>query len=231
MHGERSWSIDSIEKVIPCIHHHQGKIDNFPKPRIIKSHFFPPKKYPRVVFLVRDGRDVCVEYYDRCTKLDGYQYGFETFVKKLCQGKIWPGAWHRHALAWLASARRLPFLLVKYEDLLAHTETQLSAILDFVGIRATHKTIQAAVAKATPETYRNLHREIQRYRIRSFTGGVSATYGAWKSVFSDDLNAFFVNYAGKALKSLGYREDRMHGAPSPVPYHRSGFEPPDRNAP
>jgi estrone sulfotransferase len=209
IYGDRSWSIDSIERVIPCIHHHQGRVEGYPRPRIIKSHFFPPAKYPRVVFLVRDGRDVCVEYYDRCLKLNGYPFGFETFVRELCLGKIWPGAWHRHALTWLRQAQSMPLLLVRYEDLLQDTQTQLHRILDFIGIRATQEAVDNAIAKATPESYRNLHLEIQSYRQRSFTGGVSATYGAWRSMFSDDLNGVFLKCAGKTLRLLGYGEGQM----------------------
>ena len=210
IYGDRKWSIDSIEKVIPCIHHHQGRVDDYQRPRIIKSHFFPPVKYPRVIFLVRDGRDVCVEYYDRCRKLDDYPFGFETFVRELCEGKIWPGAWHHHALAWLRQVRRIPSIIVRYEDLLKQTQSRLQSMLDFIGIRPTNEAVANAISKATPQTYRDLHLEIKSYSQRSFTGGVSATYGAWRSMFTDDLNRAFLKRAGKALRLLGYDKGKRN---------------------
>ncbi len=195
----------SVHAIIPDVH--SGDIDTLtevPRPRIIKSHFTPIHEYPRIIYLVRDGRDVCVSYYDLCIKKYGYKADFEDFVKDLCAGRLFPSPWHIHVMEWLQKSDTKPLLFVRYEDILVDPAGELAKMLRFAGYETDGEKLKSAVENTRLETIWSQIRATPENQAVGFAGGVSGKAGKWREVFSDSLHSFFLDVSGRALKRCGY---------------------------
>lgn len=87
--------IDKIEHLSNSIEYTK----NLPEPRVIKTHlpwkFLPEqiktgKKKPKIIYVARNPKDVCVSYYKHCTLVPSNDYTFEEFANAFLadRGKI-----------------------------------------------------------------------------------------------------------------------------------------------
>ena len=96
--------------------------DRMPRPRIIKSHECFDPRYPRVIYIVRDPRDVVVSQYHYHRKLRKIadDSPIENFVARFLAGDLPHGSWGQNVSTWLATSEGNPsFLLLRYEDMVA----------------------------------------------------------------------------------------------------------------
>jgi len=100
-------------------------------PMLFKTHELPNPKFRRVVYLVRDGRDVIVSYYHFLKAL-GEDVDFATMVQP--DYKISPCPWAAHVAAWLANPHQAEMLMIRYEDLKSDAVEELRRFCSFVGI-------------------------------------------------------------------------------------------------
>ncbi len=192
-----------MERLVPDLHmlSQWENLHQMPLPRLIKSHMPFDNRYKRVIYLVRDGRDVMVSYYHyHCPR--SYQISFFEFLLK----DVWPGHWHEHVQSWLDRAGKLSFLLVRYEDLLAGPVEQLARMAEFVGLAADKHQLQRAVEHSSFEFLKNLEAEkgyesSAEPRIKFFRAGTS---GGWKKYFEPHHKRLFKQQANDALLRLGY---------------------------
>lgn len=124
-----------------------------PRPRVIKSHDCFDPRFPRVIYIVRDPRDVVVSqyhYYRKIRFIDD-DLPIETFVGRFLKGETWPcGSWGQHVLTWLGTSEGDPrFLLLRYEDMLEDTPRELSKIVTFLGLSTTTEQIANAVERSS----------------------------------------------------------------------------------
>jgi Sulfotransferase domain len=134
--------------------------DSIPRPRIIKSHECFDPRYPRVIYIVRDPRDVAVSqyHYDRKLKKLTDDSPIATFVNRFLAGETCPhGSWGQNVTTWLAT-RQDPsrFLLLRYEDMVEDTGRELKKIVDFLGKTATPAQIAQAVERSSARRMRKL---------------------------------------------------------------------------
>jgi hypothetical protein len=192
-----------MEDLIPDIHKKQDwkKIRLMSSPGFMKSHLPYNPDYKKVIYLVRDGRDVMVS---------AYNYFFSklplSFLDFL-QLDIWPGHWHSHVLSWLENTHKIDLLLVRYEDLLSDTFEQLKNITHFIGlnvsdgmiIRAVRNSSFAALSKMEENQIDSSVKQMNLPRF--FRAGKS---GLWKQYFTPEHKSVFQPLANPALLNLGY---------------------------
>lgn len=154
MFGEMGEKLEDIHNYIPT----DGQ--NIPiwrlKPadfHVVKSHApFQYRsctdKYRKVIYVVRDPRDVALSYYAYQTRRGAYEGEFDTFLEDWLAGRISPGSWSNHVDSWLLGRTRNDgeqLLTVSYERLSEETETVFAEISEFLGLDLSKEDIQRVI--------------------------------------------------------------------------------------
>jgi len=185
-----------------------------PRPRILKSHQYFDPRYPRIIYIVRDPRDVALSQYHFHRKRrvieDGYPVG--PFVTRFIAGETTPYAsWAENVASWLCTRYGNPnFLLLRYEDMVADTPTELAKVAGFLGIAPDASRIAHAVEQSSASRMREL--EAAQTRLWSSTKETrkdlpfvrSAKAGGWRSELPAASVAELERAWGPLMKWLGY---------------------------
>ncbi len=185
-----------------------------PRPRIIKSHECFDPRYPRVIYIVRDPRDVAVSqyHYHRKLKKIGDDSPIETFVTRFLAGETCPhGSWGENVVTWLATREGDPrFLLLRYEDMVADTAGELTRIAGFLGISAGAEQIALAVERSSVAQMRKLEQSqtddcsLTKGSRKDLSFVRAASSGGWRSELPESLVARIEAAWGPLMRHLGY---------------------------
>lgn len=188
--------------------------DRMPRPRIIKSHTCFDPGYPRVIYVVRDPRDVILSqyHYHRKRRVIDDQFPLEIFVDRFLAGETCSyGSWAENVSTWLMTRRNDPrFLLLRYEDMIADTADELAKIASFMGIAATRERLLQAVERSSADNMRKLEKE--HSHMSSMTKSSrqdlpfvrSASKGGWKSGLPETEVAKIETAWAPLMHCLGY---------------------------
>jgi sulfotransferase family protein len=133
------------------------------RPRIIKSHQFFDPRYPRVIYIVRDPRDVLLSEYHFGIKrrIIPENSLIEKYVPLFLQRA--PdynyGSWGENVGSWFYVRRYNPaFLCVRYEDLLSDGMRELGRIAEFLGLPPDQQRLQSALERSSADRMRELEK-------------------------------------------------------------------------
>ena len=172
-------------------------------PTVFKSHQLPQPDYRRVIYLLRDGRDVMVSYYHHACTL----FGPQEWNRFLDHPPGLGEKWHEHVEAWLANPHQAEVLIVRYEDLRRDTAAELRRICTFLGRDESPARLQEIVAAASFETMKAREKTLGWDHPHWPADQPFVRRGAVGS-FRDELPAEalarFLAQAGPTLKKLGY---------------------------
>ncbi|MBP6185706.1 MAG: sulfotransferase domain-containing protein [Saprospiraceae bacterium] len=150
----------SIEQKTPDIYVNSiMSFCNLPSPRIIKSHESFDPRYKKVIYIVRDPRDVVISYWKHQQKMHKIpmDYSIDLFVDEFLKGKLSAGSWKEHVGSWLgAKYREDNFILIKYEDMLKEPENVLRGIVDKLDDFPVKTDFPQAVALSSFERMKTL---------------------------------------------------------------------------
>lgn len=196
-----------MEAFVPDVYKcHQAGI---PKPKIrplvIKTHAPYLALSAKVIYLVRDGREVLSSYYRYAQRIPppSIYDGFQRLQDFYFRDDLWPSPWHKHVEGWLNGTSAWPrdqYLLVKYEDLFQSTAGVLGSIARFIGIEAAEDELARAVGLNSRESMRSIEKS---------SGKGSLNFIARRRIddevaLSEEEAARYEAVAGEALKRLGY---------------------------
>jgi len=112
LHPERPVTFESIERTSPDIYQfHYRDYQKLPSPRLIKSHECFDPRYRRVIYIVRDPRDVAISLYHFLRKLETIDDTFPlaTYVNEwFLRGKGTGRTWREHVGSWLLNPGVFP---------------------------------------------------------------------------------------------------------------------------
>ncbi|MFZ1919686.1 MAG: sulfotransferase domain-containing protein [Terriglobales bacterium] len=138
-------------------------LNKLPRPRILKSHEPFDVRFRKVIYLVRDPRDVAISEYhfDRKKRYIAADMTLEQFIKPFIAGDTSSyGSWWEHAASWIGPRCGNPaFLLVRYEDLLADPAGETAKIAEFLGIHADEGRLKTAVERSSADRMRKLEKQ------------------------------------------------------------------------
>jgi estrone sulfotransferase len=172
------------------------------QPRIVKTDGSFDPRYRRVIYVVRDPRDVLFSQYHSLRKLARIEDEFpiEDFVERFVTGKLnhHLGSWGENVGSWLATRSRYPgFLLLRYEDLLSGTARELTRVADFVGLPATPERISQAVERSSKEKMRESEKKQKQNAMPAKSGG-------WRNDLREPQIARIETAWGDIMACLGY---------------------------
>lgn len=190
------------------------ELARMPRPRIIKSHQYFHPNYKRVIYVVRDPRDVAVSqfHFHRKRKLIEDDYPIEKFVTRFVAGQTAPyGSWGDNVASWLSTRHNRPgFLLLRYEDMLEDAARELGKVAAFLEIPPDPGRIQNAVKRSSAEEMRKL--EKSQALLWSSTKETrqdvpfvrSAKAGGWRESLPEAAVAELEAAWGHLMPYLGY---------------------------
>jgi len=190
------------------------ELDRLPHPRYIKSHQYFDPRYPKVIYVVRDPRDVALSHYhfQRKRKVLADSDRIEPFVSRFVAGGTSSyGSWGENVAGWLATRNgSAGFLLVRYEDMLAKPNDELARVASFLSIAAHAAQIHQAVQRSSADEMRSMERN--QAHLWSTTKDTrqdipfvrEAKAGGWKSelpqISIDEIESKW----GGLMRYLGY---------------------------
>jgi hypothetical protein len=118
-----------VQDLVPDVHY-KSCYKRYRTPMFFKSHHLPRPEYRRVVYLLRDGRDVMVSYCHHLRALNGADVDFGRLIDG---AGLFPCKWHEHVEQWMANPYGASMLTILYEDLRANAGRELARLCDFVG--------------------------------------------------------------------------------------------------
>ncbi len=188
--------------------------DRMPRPRIIKSHECFDPRYPRVVYIVRDPRDVVVSQYHYHRKIRKIEDDspMEKFVTRFLAGETCPhGSWGQNVSTWLTTSEGNPrFLLLRYEDLVADTARELAKVVAFLDLSAGPEQIAQAVERSSADRMRQLEKrqpdknELMKGSRKDLSFVRAAGSGGWRSDLPAPMVARIEAAWGSLMQHLGY---------------------------
>jgi hypothetical protein len=210
-------TFDNIERLIPdCEAQSNRYLKRVARPRIIKSHSYFDPRYPRVIYIVRDPRDVALSYYDFSRKYRHFEdsYPLERYIEDFVAGRLlsadW-GTWAENVSSWaFARGARPGFLLLRYEDMKTRPEQELTRIAGFLGIEASPERLQTAIERSSAERMREMEKTqgkgwITTKNKRDDIPFVrTAVAGGWRNKLPPESVAEIESAWGSIMAQLGY---------------------------
>jgi hypothetical protein len=158
----------------------------------------------RLVFLLRDGRDVVDSWLDAyqdggwITEDGGFQvadYGRIAFIRWQATVWLYRTAATQRAYDAHAPDRRV---LVRYEELLADPERELGRVIETIGLRASPDRLRATVEK---HAYTNV--PVGQRGAGKFVRAASP--GSWRERLTDEEQQALLEIVGDTCRAYGYR--------------------------
>jgi hypothetical protein len=216
IHPQEPATFANIDRLIPEAEElTKRQLDRVPRPRIMKTHQYFDPRYPRVIYIVRDPRDVVVSEYHffRKRRWIADDFPIDQFVGRFLSGKTSDyGSWQENVSGWIATRHNHPgFLLLRYEDMLAETADALSKIASFLGVHATPDQLKLAVDRSSADEMRKLERKtapaassVTRIGRADIPFVRAAHAGGWKDSLPESSVAEMEAAIGPLMHWLGY---------------------------
>jgi len=219
VHPDTPVTFANLESLVPSIYIRPDRaLRGIARPRVLASHECFEPRYPKVIYIVRDPRDVAVSYYHHNLKIRNLpdNYPVAQYVSRFIAADLYApvdryGPWGDHVLSWLALREgQSRFLLLRYEDLLANPQVELARAARFLDVPATPESLARAVELSSAARMRELeksqHKQWEQTRgtrpDRPFVRG--ATSGTWDTLLPERSVAEIEAAWGGVMRRLGY---------------------------
>jgi len=176
-----------------------------PSPRIMRSHSLYNSIFPKVIYLLRDVRDVLISYYYHYKKFNGFEGSLYDF---LCSD-VRSVEWDEHVNSWIYQNTSLNNIyIVKYEDMLDNPFREVVKMQVFLGLNWTEQQVLQAIEKSDFHALRQIEQEkglgyvdAGDQNIHFIRRGRS---GDWKRILGDKEKIIIKKKYGEVLIKAGY---------------------------
>tara|TARA_Y100001970_G_C14068074_1_gene767822 strand:- start:119 stop:976 length:858 start_codon:yes stop_codon:yes gene_type:complete len=157
----------NIDNITPDIYtNKESKFINAKRPRMFKTHESFDPRFKRVIYVVRDPRDVIVSLYFFLIKIGkiNKNYSKRKFVKEFLNGTydIDFGSWEQNIGSWFGGKKE-NIIFVRYEDLKKNYSKEIKRICVFLKIKPKKTLIKKVVNKTQFET---LQKQEEKYDLK-----------------------------------------------------------------
>jgi Sulfotransferase domain len=231
MFGNSGANIADLDRIVPDLHVPPLNDSVIPaKFHAVKTHepyhHQHRARLKRVIYILRDPRDVAISFYRYSYGLGNYEGTLDAFLTDWLAGRIWPCSWREHVMSWTDAwgAASLPEVIVlRYEDMLQKPEDHVLAIAQFLGYSLDQSRLSEVVLRTTSEEMRRKEkagmRKTERAKGFQFIG--SAKAGGWRNALSERQEALISESLSSLMSRFGYdstcREHNSGGSRSSAP--------------
>lgn len=217
LHPDLDVSFTNIENLVPDTAAISSRaLKKISRPRIIKSHEYFDHRYPRVIYIVRDPRDVAVSFYNFQRKYGQIDDNLplDLYIDDLVHGRLnsksW-GTWGENVASWVCTRGTNPqFLLLRFEDMLKDARRELLRIAEFMAVPSSNTNIERAIKNCSADRMRQLEKQEQNQWAATkkhrkdipFVG--TATSGRGRAQLSVSSLQQIESAWGDLMASLGY---------------------------
>jgi hypothetical protein len=209
----------NVESRIPEIYLFPDRtLRGLPRPRILKSHECFDPRYKRVIYIVRDPRDVAVSYYHYAIKRKVIpdSYAIEEFVPRFLKAELdiqwsWAASWSDHVRSWvLMRGNEGGFLMLRYEDILQNTRGELAKVASLLGLDPSEERLSRAIQLSSADHMRELEKkQSQDWKLTKSTRSDkpfvrAASSGNWHSELPAASVAEIESAWGATMERVGY---------------------------
>jgi hypothetical protein len=228
-HPDVEVSFANIERLIPDTSSQSSRaLKRTPRPRLVKTHEYFDHRYKRVIYVVRDPRDVAVSYYHFLRKVRQFEddCSIERFVEDFIRGRgrlideAW-GSWGENVASWIYTrGESEDFLLCRYEDLLENPVQQLSRIAFFLGVEPSPQLLRQAVERSSADRMREMEKRqadewvVTKDQRNDIPFVRVAKSGGWRQVIPERCALQIEQAWGELMGRLHY-ELVANGCPKP----------------
>jgi hypothetical protein len=218
LHPEEPATFANIERLVPDAEAQSNRrLKGIPRPRCIKSHEYFDHRYRRVIYVVRDPRDVALSYYNFVRKYRHIDdsYPLDRYVDDFVSGRLssadW-GTWAENVGTWISARAKDPkFLLLRYEDMIENPARDLARIAEFFNIEAGPDRLANVISRSSAQHMRELESKQADQWVSTknhrkdipFVG--TASSGGWKSKLPTASVARIESEWGHLMESLNYQ--------------------------
>lgn len=217
LYPEQAATFTNIERLVPDAEAQSNRmLKTIPRPRCIKSHEYFDHRYRRVIYIVRDPRDVALSYYNFVRKYRHIEDGYplDRYVDDFVSGRLssadW-GTWGENVGTWITARAKDPkFLLLRYEDMLENPARDLARIAEFFSIEADAARLANVIERSSAQRMRELEQKQgdqwvstkNRRKDIPFVG--TASWGGWRTKMSTTSVARIESEWGALMQFLNY---------------------------
>jgi Sulfotransferase domain len=219
VHQDDPVTFKNVESRIPEIYLSPDRVlRRLSRPRMLKSHECFDPRYKRIVYIVRDPRDVAISYYHYAIKLKWIDpdYPIEEFVPRFIAAEFdvrgrWAASWSDHVMSWVSMRNESNgLLLLRYEDMIQNTEHEVHRVASFLNLQLTPERLTRAVQLSSADHMRNLEkRESQAWQLTKKTRQDkpfvrAAKSGNWEQGLPAASIALIESAWAPVMQHLGY---------------------------
>ncbi|WP_083862289.1 sulfotransferase domain-containing protein [Baaleninema simplex] len=197
-----------VQDLVPDIHY-KRYYRRYSTPMFFKSHLPPQPTYRKVIYLLRDGRDVMVSYYRFLQALRSSKNESVDFLHmvKTGEGLFQNRKWHDQVEAWLKNPHQADTITVRYEDMLERPVDELERVCEFIHFEASRDVLEQVTAAAS---FQSLRKKEEKFGLNNpgwpkdkfFNRRGKA--GSYKDEMPKEVLEAFMEEAGETLEKVGY---------------------------
>jgi hypothetical protein len=204
--------LDSFNRYVPdvnLLYTKRGSLTEFSgmeDPRVFLCHAAFDAKLPRVVYVLRDPRDVMLSYWHYQKFLTkGYSKSLREYLEA---DDHWPCRWDDHVASWLLPRRHRNLLVVKYEEIQADAKGVLGKVLEFAGIEVNLWRIERAVESSRFEQMRESE---EKFGVGNKGGEETERFvrkgkaGSWREEMREEDVRVLEEKCGEVMRAVGYK--------------------------
>jgi hypothetical protein len=217
LHPEIEVRLSNIERLVPDASNQSNRaLKRIPRPRVIKTHNYFDHRYKKIIYIVRDPRDVMLSYYHfqrKYRQIDD-AYPLERYVDNFIDGNLgseeW-GTWSENVSSWIMTRYKDPnFLFLRYEDMIQDTLREITRMAAFLGVDSSPARLNEVIALGSADRLRQLEKQDAnvwigtRNRRQDIPMIRVATSGGWRTDLPKDCVAKIEAAWGDLMSTVGY---------------------------
>ncbi|XP_018577024.1 sulfotransferase 1 family member D1-like [Anoplophora glabripennis] len=196
-------------------------VNNLPSPRFIKTHLAYPllpseisKVKPKIIYIIRNPKDVCVSYYFHSKLLHGFDVDFELFCELFLNDAVCYGGIFDHYLEFWNIRHESNILILRYEDMVSDTRGAIKNIAEFMEKPLSENDI-ASIAEFL--SFKNMRKNrgcnaeplLESKHGQDFYNKIGVHFvrqgkaGDWKNYMSPEMARKFDEYIEKHTRGTG----------------------------